>query len=413
LIFYLKVVSLSAASLVLTLSNIPTEKQVDEEFTVHFKLEINSQDQTYYLRPLFYESGKTQYSGCIKKDGSFVCDFGNCKNSLSITTNNSSPTVWEGDLTLEANNSEVNKLKIRRYTDSCLDYSDSDYNSNEVDIKIISNPQTETPIVADTLTPIIISQPTDSPPTPTVKSYQGIFIHEIMAYPESGEEWVEIYNDNNEEVDLNGFYIADKIGGNKKQITSSFIIPAKSRKVFNLTSSIFNDTSSDGVKLLDSNEKIIDESLLYEGAAQEGLSWSKQTAGGWCFADPSKELANNLCENLSNPTNTNTPTNTLTPTKTPTPTATPNKSPTPTSKLSPTPTGKFSQTPSSELSPTATETQIKEATESAEILGAEIEGKSKPEKGFLALAITLVTAGAGLISAPFILKKRKKTKEQL
>jgi hypothetical protein len=42
--------------------------------------------------------------------------------------------------------------------------------------------------------------PTPSPTptsTPTVNNYDNIFISEYLPYPESGNEWIELYNNNN------------------------------------------------------------------------------------------------------------------------------------------------------------------------------------------------------------------------
>lgn len=196
---------------------------------------------------------------------------------------------------------------------------------------------TPTLTLTPTPTPTKIPTPTTSPPA--IKDYDNIFISEFMAYPESDNEWVELYNDNNFEVNLSGWYIDDFANGGSAPKGISGIITAKGYKQFFLSNAFLNNDGDD-VRLLNGNQNEKDKTSF--DSSTEGKSWSKDQDGDWCQVDPTP--------NSSNP---NCPTETSSTVSTPTPTSEP-QTPTPTKKMTPTP-----------------EVTGLVATESGEILGEE------------------------------------------
>lgn len=197
-------------------------------------------------------------------------------------------------------------------------------------------------------TPTITNVPTPTTtPTPTLPAndYLNIYISEYMPYPESGnDEWVELYNDNDFEVNLNGWYLDDieNDGSPPKKINEDFIVSSRHYRQYFLGSSYLNN-SGDEVRLLNGSQSEKDKTT-FESSTQ-GKSWAKDSDGDWCEIDPTPNSSNPDCPEESTST-----------------TVTANSTPTPTVKVSPTPTKKV--TPS----PTPTE---KVATESGEILGEE------------------------------------------
>jgi hypothetical protein len=151
--------------------------------------------------------------------------------------------------------------------------------------------------------------------TPT--TYDNIFISEVMVNPEKGEnEWVEIYNDNEFAVDLTNWFIDDAENSGSSPKLFSLTISSKSYAVYDLSSSMFNNTG-DEVRLLDFNKTVKDSFEYSESTAGKTYGRNSYEDDNFCLQEPSKESINNPCLNpTASPSNTSTPTKT--PTKTPT-----------------------------------------------------------------------------------------------
>jgi len=189
-----------------------------------------------------------------------------------------------------------------------------------------------------TTTQVPSGEPTSSPTDqPEPKDYDDIYILEVMPNPETGDEWVELYNLNDFEVNLVDWYIDDEEGVNDPEKFSA-TIGANDFYIFK-TSSFFNNDGDD-VRLLNHNKK--EKDFRSYDYSEEGLSWA-EVYGSWCQAEPSKGKKNEDCWQSEQPTETSTPTST--PEKTETPTLTP------TEELTPTPT--IDQTPTPELTPSS------------------------------------------------------------
>lgn len=168
-----------------------------------------------------------------------------------------------------------------------------------------------------------------------------IQITEIMPNPETGSEWVEIYNDSTQSADLSGWKIDDKDGGKTPKTIDALVIGPQQREILSLSDYFNNNCSGaeknacDRARLFDpkDNDNPENQTDFYPAPAPSGLSWSLQEDGSWCFTNPSPNENNNPCLEPS-PTSTPTPTQTAsTPTNSPslTPTQTPTaKAPSPT-----------------------------------------------------------------------------------
>jgi len=95
----------------------------------------------------------------------------------------------------------------------------------------------------------------------------NIKINEVMPFPSEGEEWVELYNNDNVERDLSNWIIKDSSGSTKK-LTA--IIPTNGYSVIKF-SSIFNNTG-DSVFLYDPNS--VERDNFTYGSSEKGSSWS-------------------------------------------------------------------------------------------------------------------------------------------
>lgn len=231
--------------------------------------------------------------------------------------------------------------------------------------------------LALTLTPA--ASPTS---TPKLECGINLKINEFVAHPASGEnEWIELYNPTNSDVNLTGWQLDDIEAGSSAEALDEETITTKSYLVIELSSPKLNN-SDDSVRLIDACGTVIDQ-FDYEETTAE-YSWSR-------FGDNWNQIAN--------PTrgeeNVLPPTPTATPTITPTPTATP--SPTPT--LTPTPTA----TPTPTVSPSPTPVDESDEQEGTEEPGAQtlvlIADARAAEIGTLVKVQGVVTAPPELLGA--------------
>jgi hypothetical protein len=173
---------------------------------------------------------------------------------------------------------------------------------------------TPTITVAPTSKPIVTEPVTPTPTLPTVvpteesfSSYDNIYLSEVMVAPPTGEkEWVEIYNDNDFPVSLNNWYIDDIESSGSSPKKFSLTISRKSYGVFDISSSMFNN-SGDTVRLLDFNKKPKDGFEYTDAKQGKTLGRISFASDNFCLEEPSKNSSNQPCIEPS-PTVTPTPT---------------------------------------------------------------------------------------------------------
>ncbi|PIZ88859.1 MAG: hypothetical protein COX90_02405 [Candidatus Nealsonbacteria bacterium CG_4_10_14_0_2_um_filter_38_17] len=148
---------------------------------------------------------------------------------------------------------------------------------------------TPTPTPKSTLTPQPSPSPSLTPKTEIKKSYPtGIIINEILASPEGPdeqEEWIEVFNQNNFEVNLSEWQIADAVGktftytfpvGTKISAQGFLLLPRPETKI-----TLNND--GDELDLLQPDTKIVD-SVAFEKAPQNQSYSRKEKQWYWSFA---------------------------------------------------------------------------------------------------------------------------------
>jgi len=257
---------------------------------------------------------------------------------------------------------------------------------------------TPTEVPSHTPTPTSTSTPT---PTSSPPSCNILHLSEIMANPEEGSEWVELYG---EETDcsLAGFtlYFDEDDEGQKIELTGEL---AGHYWVVEAGGSWLNN-SGDMVKLVKEGET--KDNYQYS-VAERGKSWSL-VEGEWCLTNPTKGVANSNClsdqtEDDSQPTPTSTPFLSPTATFTPTPTATTTLTPTPQPTTQPTlfiPPDSATSTNQFVLSLSA--------SPAGEILGESGEKEVSQENNVKrAIAFALIVGGGGLLGAAFWGERKK------
>ena len=183
----------------------------------------------------------------------------------------------------------------------------------------------------------------------------AVKINEIYPAPPTGEyEWVELYNDENAQINIKNFYLKDSSGKKIDLLTSEIISPysftiATSTAILNNSNQSGKDYA-DIISLYDSNNQSIDIAT-YSGTFNENKTFARcpDGNGNWFILTIiTKNYSNETaCLSLT-PTATATPIPTLPPTPTPIATNDSQPSLTPTIVPSSTPT----QTPTPSITPT-------------------------------------------------------------
>lgn len=175
-------------------------------------------------------------------------------------------------------------------------------------------------------------------------------LNEVLAYPLEGSEWVELYNESNQDLDLSGWQLDDQEGGSKPIVLGERI-KAKDYLVVELGIRLNNN--GDDVRLIDPQGQIRD-SFSYLSASKgksfsffpdQGWEETDQTTPGepnWQPPSPSPSLS------PAPPTTSPTPLPSATPTL-PSPSLLPTSWPSP--SVTPEPTSTFSPMPSPSPSP--------------------------------------------------------------
>lgn len=126
----------------------------------------------------------------------------------------------------------------------------------------------------------------------TQDDYSGIFFNEVMPSPEGADaenEWIELYNSNDLEIDLSGWIIKDITGGVKEYIINDKIPALGYLTLKRPETDITLNNNGDGLILLNPNGEIID-SVNFEKAVQ-GQSYIR-TSSEWVWTTtptPNKE----------------------------------------------------------------------------------------------------------------------------
>lgn len=145
---------------------------------------------------------------------------------------------------------------------------------------------------------------TEEVATPDVKQTYptGVIINEMMPNPEGAdetEEWVELYNQNNFEVDLSGWTIEDingsaktfvigghpPTGGQAKILANGFLVLSRTE------TKIMLNNDSDGIKLSNPNKEALD-SVSFTSAPL-GQSYNKFSSG-WAWSSTATKGAVNI-----------------------------------------------------------------------------------------------------------------------
>lgn len=117
-----------------------------------------------------------------------------------------------------------------------------------------------------------------------------VFPDPVTPQVDTNDEFIEIYNPTDQEVDLAGWRLKDE-SGDEYLIKDKSILPNSRLAIFAPESKITLNNTGDIIYLVDPNGKMVAESAGYENA-EPGLSWSN-IAGVWQWAVGPTPNANN------------------------------------------------------------------------------------------------------------------------
>lgn len=113
-----------------------------------------------------------------------------------------------------------------------------------------------------------------------------VFINEIMPDPagdDATDEWIELFNNSNEPVNLENWVLEDTKGAIKKFIIKGVVIDPFSYMVFSRgQTNITLNNDNDGLRLYQPDGNLLDEESQYSAAKQD-FSWARTVSGGWSW----------------------------------------------------------------------------------------------------------------------------------
>ena len=127
--------------------------------------------------------------------------------------------------------------------------------------------------------------------------YSGaIIINEMMPNPSADEtknEWIELYNNSSESVDLTDWYLTDIKGSIHQYKIKNITIAPSDYIVFNRSETgITLNNDQDGVRLYQPNDNLLFESSVFSNGSED-WSWARQADGIWSWTiKPTPTLLN-------------------------------------------------------------------------------------------------------------------------
>ncbi len=113
--------------------------------------------------------------------------------------------------------------------------------------------------------------------------YSGLRINEILPNPEgpdAEEEWIELYNNSQQDLNLDGFVLDDGEGGSDPFTFFGYTIQAQEHLIIlRVESGLTLNNTADSVRLFDPEGKLVDE-VSYSGANQ-GFAYARVDDSEW------------------------------------------------------------------------------------------------------------------------------------
>lgn len=307
-LFLFSVSPVFAASI--AISNFPGTIDQSQEFSVDTLLNCSGCTTDSYLRGVFFPTGTSYFGLTQNNKGDWVGTSSDKTEYWLVAKNDLISSTWSGQLQFKPDSSDPLYSGPGEYQFKVIRYTPGGSKSAESE-SVAINITGPTPEPSPSPTPTITPTPTPNPtPSSTLSDYSNLFISEYLPYPDSGNEWIEIYNGNDSEVNLNGWFIDDVADSGSAPIDISGTIGGKIHKQFYLSDSFFNNNGDD-VRLLNSSKT--EKSKTSFSASTKAKSWSKDSVGNWCQTESTPNSENSSCPTPNPTPATHSPTPSISP----------------------------------------------------------------------------------------------------
>ena len=222
-----------------------------------------------------------------------------------------------------------------------------------------------------------------------------IVINELLPMPSSGNDWVELYNPSQNDIDVSGWILDDEgTSSDMLKIPDNTIIAKQSFKLFHVSNRLNKNGDTiylkNGASEIDKYQYTTSDTDVTFGRYPDG-------SDNWNTCSPTPESTNSNCEVIVDPNPTPTPQSTTS--QTTSSTSGKSKSPSPSTKVSPSPT---SQTQNSKTASVLGSSRTQESTKSpvTEINSSASptpSAESKAEESSNRIKIAGAVAGSGAI----------------
>jgi len=396
-LFFIFLFAFSSKALAFSITSVNPNTIDSPEKVVEATLNLDDLPNSFsYFRVAFTKTtDKPSYFGLIENNegkwgniGSFSDK--NCPNYYRVESPSATNQITIKVKMGESKESGTYYLRAHRLTEGCNSSNYTDF------ISATYTGSSPSP------SPSFSSSPTLENNSP--QDYNNISVTEVYPAPNTGEdkEWIEVFNNSGNRVNLNGWYIEDEDGRSKT--FSDFSMDNQSYRTFEFNSGFLNN-NGDTVKLFNANKDLKFSLPDKYPEIQKGYSWS-EVGDSWCQTEKSPQQSNSSCLSFDSDSSGNSDSSDS---SSPSPTKTTQTATTTTTNKQPTSAYKKESASSEEMLLDEQEIEIGEilgATESGEEEEKEEEEEEK-EKPFLA---PLFISGAGLLmlggaSFPFVKPK--------
>ncbi|NMC36494.1 lamin tail domain-containing protein [Candidatus Beckwithbacteria bacterium] len=269
------------------INSYPQQIEINQESSLSFTGDLDSNSEYYYKIRIGVDNTLNKAETFNPQSNKWLGDNSSWVSfPVLITTETGQINPEQSAIFRVKDTAELgkNNLVIRVQKVETTNNIDSD----EKEIKIIVSETTSTSELSPTSTPTPTSE------TKTYQNYDNIKITEVFPSPETGAEWVEFYNGNDNSVNLEGWYLKDRnaLESNKDgEIIADLEIASKSYKAYEVNDIALNN-SGDLLKLF--NAALEEKFSLEYPEISKGISWALVN-DNWCLAEPSQNSANSSC----------------------------------------------------------------------------------------------------------------------
>jgi len=217
------------------------------------------------------------------------------EENVKLKTEKATVTIMETKTMTIGETATITHEKSITFTTKIISISTFNVTVTSFKTITVTTTSTITPTIATTQTTVR----TETTPTTTVATTQpiiSIYINEVEANPpggDEGNEWIELYNPNNFDVDLKDWRVSTTHGATVTIRFVSEVIPAKGYLIVRYSGQ-WIDNENESLVLFDSQGRRIDSTPLLNDPYNDNRSWQRVPDGSdnWKFKTATPNASN-------------------------------------------------------------------------------------------------------------------------